>query len=426
MKTDKKCMLLMGSFYAMNCTIISFSAYYLGKLGYKDKITGLVVALACFIGALLQVICGRVADKNPKWYWKNQLIIFAVVGLVLTSMLLFINNLFVSGIIYGILILLILLIMPMTNTACFYYSSRGVPVNFGVVRGVGSVVFAAASFLVGKTTAGWGMKAVPITALFFGIIFLLTVLSMPQASADNRSKRSSDGQPQGSTDSASKGATESSPSDSSDNQPELSAIGTTEIKKELSSENNKGFVRKYPVFIVMAVSITLVLVLHNMVNIYLIRIVERVGGDSGSLGTALGIAAIAEIPVLFLYSKVAGKKEKSAATFILIACAFFVLRGVLYIFATNIIMIYFVQLLQSVSYGLIIAAKASYADQVVEREDETTGQSVMTVTDAMSTVSGSLLGGILVDNGGVILMLWVGVAMALCGTVVAFLAGRRN
>ena len=98
----------------------------------------------------------------------------------------------------------------------------------------------------------------------------------------------------------------------------------------------------------------------------------------------------------------------------------------LYKLAKNIIMIYVTQVLQGVSYGLLTVSKASYANLVIDREDETTGQSVMTVTDALSTVLGSFLGGILVDHGGVSLMLWAGLVMALSGAVIATLAGRKG
>ena len=387
MKTEKKCMLLLGSFYAMNCVIISYAAYYLGKIGFSDRLIGIIVALACLVGAVFQVVAGRVADKSPKWYWKNQLIIYVAAELLLVTLLLVFRNLVITGIIYGISIMLILLIMPMANTACFYYSSRGVPVNFGVVRGIGSVAFAVASFAVGKMTGDWGSIVVPVSGIVLGVILLFTVISMPQIKSD------------------------------------IITGGDQDVK---AHQGSKSFVRKYPVFIVMAIGMILVLVLHNMVNIYLIRIVENVGGNSSSLGIALGIASISEIPVLFLYNKVAGKKEKSAATFIMIACAFFVLRGVLYIISKNIIMVYITQFIQGVSYGLLTVAKASYASQVIDREDETTGQSVMTVTDALSVVSGSFLGGILVDRGGISLMLWVSFVMAAIGAVVAFLAGRKS
>lgn len=386
MNIEKRCMLLLGSFYSMNCVMISYSAYYLGIIGLSDKAIGSLIALACLSGAFLQVIAGRVADKEPRWYWKNQLILYGMILLLLMFSLLFLKHTGLIAIIYGMIILLILVIMPLAHTSCFYYSSRGVPVNFGVVRSIGSLAFAAVSFAVGKLTAGFGKNIIPISGMIIGLIFLVTLLFMPQIKTDN----------------------------------------TEDKLTNTESQKSKGFVRKYPVFIIMALAMTLVLILHNMINTYLIRIVERVGGDSGDLGIALGIAAIAELPVFIFYSRIERKKERSAAIFILIACAFFFIRGVIFIFAGNVIMIYIVQLLQSLSYALLCVSKASYADQVVDRDDETTGQSVMTVTDAMGSVGGSLLGGILIDQGGVNLMLMIGAVMALLGTIVAGIAGSKK
>lgn len=390
MKIEKRCMFLLGSFYAMNCVMVSYSTYYLGIIGLKNRTIGLLISMACLAGAFLQVIAGRVADKNPKWYWKNQLVLYTISILILMLSLVFFKNKGLIGIIYGIIILLILVIMPMAHTACFYYSSRGENVNFGVVRSVGSLTFAAASFAVGKMTASMGSNVVPIAGMVIGGCFLITVIFMPQIKND---PLSDDGQ--------------SSTSD-------------------ITTGKSSGFVRRYPVFIVMALAMTLVLILHNMINTYLIRVVEKVGGDSSNLGIALGIAAIVELPVFIFYSRIERKKEKSATAFIIIACAFFFIRGVLFLFARNVFMIYIVQLLQSLSYALLTVSKASYANMVVSREDETTGQSVMTVTDAMGSVGGSLLGGVLVDQGGVDLMLMSGTIMALLGTIVAGVAGAKK
>ena len=108
MNIEKRCMLLLGSFYSMNCVMISYSAYYLGIIGLSDKVIGSLIALACLSGAFLQVIAGRVADKEPRWYWKNQLILYGMIILLLMFSLLFLKHTGLIAIIYGMIILLIL------------------------------------------------------------------------------------------------------------------------------------------------------------------------------------------------------------------------------------------------------------------------------------------------------------------------------
>ena len=85
-------------------------------------------------------------------------------------------------------------------------------------------------------------------------------------------------------------------------------------------------------------------------------------------------------------------------------------------------MIYLVQLLQGVSFGLMVTARSTYADECMSADDKATGQSMMTFTDAFGSVAGTLIGGILLDQGGVPYMLWGGIIIALLGSITALFA----
>ena len=200
------------------------------------------------------------------------------------------------------------------------------------------------------------------------------------------------------------------------------AVQRAADKPAAVNTDRKAFIGKYPLFITMAVAMGMVLVLHNLVNTYFVDIIENVGGDVADLGRVLGICAVAEIPVMVLYSRFTKKTGVSAEMLIVAACGFFAARGLLYSIAKSIGAVYAVSLLQSVSYGLLTAAKASYAYETMEPEDATLGQSVMTMTDVFGSVVGSLVGGALISAGGIRLTLGFGWAVALLGTFVAVFA----
>ena len=377
MRVNAKCRFLMAMFFALNCVVLSYAALSLERLGLSNWETAMVVAAACALGGILMVVAGRIADKSDRWYWKNQLILFSSCELALAILRLFVSGTVTRCIIYALLIVFLFLMMPMVNLASFYYSSRGVKVNFGIARGIGSVVFAAVSFLAGWLTMKLGHFVIPTMTAVFSAGILVAALLMPKiASAPSETAERIDSQP----------------------------------------TNRKGFVRKYPVFLVMVTGITFALAFHNMLGTFFLRIVERAGGNARNMGLALAIAAISELPILFFYSKLAKKTRSSSAVFLLISGAFFVVRGILFLLVESIIAIYLIQLLQSVSYALMTVAKASYADEVMAPEDETTGQSLMTMTDSFGAVAGSLIGGALIETGGVGSMLLWGTVIAFVGT----------
>ena len=374
----------MGVYYMVICIIFSYAAYYLRAEGFSSWQTGLIVSASCVAGALLQPVSGRLADSDPKWFWKNQLLLFTALALAISVLRIFVSGLLWEGAGYGLLIVLVLVMMPLVNSACFYYADRGISVDFGTARGIGSFSYAASSFVLGRLTAVTGPQVLTLCCAVLFALVLAAVAIMPQSGC------------------------------------------LPDVPQKKEEQRTKDFVSAYPAVILMAAGITLALVFHNIVATYMINIMEEVGGGPDSMGTAIAIGGAMELPALFLYTRIKKKSGLSAAALISVGCLFFVIRGVLFVFASGVMMIYFIQLLQGPSYGLVTAAKAAYAYETVSARDETTGQAVMSMTDSLGIVGGSLLGGILLSGGGADLMLMTGTALATAGTTVAFIAAKAG
>ena len=376
----------MAAYYSLNCVTLGYVTYYLGSIGLGDLFISIIVAIACALGGILQIVVGRVVDRIQRWNWKNVLIIFGSIVLLLNLSRIFIQATSWQWISYGSVMVFQMIMMPMVNLAGFDYSSKGIPVNFGIIRGVGSAAFAGASFIIGKLTVRFGSGSILEISAVLAALLIVVVLIMPLPAGE-----------------AVQGSGTQADTAQADASKKISII---------------AFIKKYPEFFIMVTGVAFLLVYHNLLNTFFIRVVENVGGDSDSLGIALGIAAIAELPILFLYSKINGKLIKSSRILIIISCVFFVVRSILYVFAFSVMMVYLIQLLQSVSFGLMVAAKATYADETMEISDKATGQSLMTFTDAFGAVVGTFAGGLLLNHGGVIFMLWGGVIIAVIGTLI--------
>lgn len=389
-----KVRILMGTYFSLNCISLSYVVFYLGMFGFQDHTIGTIVSISAVIGFVLQGMLGRIIDTNPKWYWRNLLIVLGifvliVCGLILICQLINIGSLMLGGL-YAVFIIITLGMGPLVNTSSFYYTAHGRPVNFGVARGIGSVVFAAVSYIIGVFSAQMGVIFIPIFGVVVSLLFILSTIILPDLGSAYAS-----GDMQSSS------------------------------KKSLVS---RDFIQRNKYFILMALGICMVLILHNIVNSFLIRMVENVGGTSDALGIALAIAAICEIPVLFLYESFVKRFNISSQFLIFLACMFFVIRGILYLFATSVIIIYAVQILQSVTFALLIASKTHYADEGVGEEDKATGQSIMSMTEASGMVLGSAVGGWALSLGGINMMYIVGIGFAVVGSllVLAIYLSNRN
>ncbi len=388
LKANGKCRLLMGAYYMIICLVTAYAAYYLGARGFSSWEIGIIYSGSCVTGGTLQAVAGRFADRDTRWYWKKQVVLCALFALIVSLLRLFIHGRVWEGVSYGLLIVLVLIMMPMVNTACFYYNDRGADVDYGIARGIGSVCYAAASFALGRITAAKGPDSLLICCVAMFAMLLVSGLIMPET--DDLVKVPED-------------------------------VGASRDK-----ENGRSFAAKYPVFILMAAGIALALTFNNMLATYMINIMEEAGGGPDSMGIALAIAGVVELPVLFLYTRIKDGTGLTSAILMTAGCLFFVIRGGLLIAVSGVMMIYFVQLLQSISYGLVTAAKADYANGTVDPVYETTGQAVMSMTESFGMVAGSFIGGILLSGGGTGRMLIAGTAMAAIGTIVAFIAARAG
>ena len=385
MSESVKCRILQGTYCALLCIALSFNTYYLEDAGFSYGMIGVFISLSCAAGCILQAIAGRLADLKPAFVWKNQLMVMGIIQIGVSAILITEPGRSLSCLLYILMMIVVLPMMPMINRASFYYTERGIPVDFGIARGIGSMAFCAMSFAAGRSTVLWGSRMVPILACIAALLLLLTVFSMPL----------------------------------------MEAVTKDRTKKEKPS-SLLGTVKKYPTFLLAVFGIFLMFSFHNGVNTYMIRIVRDVGGDSGSLGLALGIAAAAELPVLFLYGRIRKTLKIRDITLIIISGTLFVLRGILYILAPNVYIIYFVQIIQGLSFGLLIAGKASYADEVMSREDKSSGQSLVAMTESLGIVCASLIGGFLLDHMGVHAMIVVFTAAAAVGTLITILDFRQR
>lgn len=382
----------MGTYFSLNCVALSYVAFYLGRFGLQDNAIGMIVSISAILGFILQGMAGRLIDTHPKWYWRNLLMVLGsleliVCGLILAGQLSNAGTT-VLGCFYSVFIIITLAMVPLVNTSSFYYTAHGRPVNFGVARGIGSLVFAAVSYIIGVFSVQMGIIFIPVCGVIFSILFILSVIILPELGTHN------------------------------------CEIGDDKSSKE--SVIGDGFIKRNKYFIIMAIGICMVLILHNMVNSFLIRMVENVGGTGDALGLALAIAAVCEIPVLFLYDNFVKRYKIPTQILIFVACLFFVIRGIFYLFSTSLIFIYATQILQSVSFGLLLASKTHYADEGVGEEDKARGQSIMSMTEAIGMVLGSAIGGWAISLGGVNMMYIVGIAFAFIGSIVVLVMYLSN
>lgn len=362
---------LLGVHTMMFCPAINFVAPYLSAAQVSTKSIGIIVAVSCLLAVVFQQIFGRMVDRNLVDGKKLLLLMTAVLTVAAFSLVV-VKSGGLRAIIFGGLYCITLIMIPILYSFSFFYENKGISVNYGVARGCGSMSYAACSIVLGFLVAKLGTGVVPVTYGLLGAALFAILLSMPTL----------------------KGTASASASPAQSRSLQLSKI---------------------PAFRLMLIGLSLVMLFHNMLMTYFIYAIEYVGGDSSNLGIALGLAAVLEIPVLFLYTRIKG--NTASKYFLTASGVFFFVKAALFVVAQSVTMIYLIQCLQIVSYGLMAAARVYYVDETVGKKYETTGQAYMAATETVGIVFGSIIGGFLLQGFGIGALLWSGALFSFVGMI---------
>lgn len=179
------------------------------------------------------------------------------------------------------------------------------------------------------------------------------------------------------------------------------------------------FFSRYRWYCASLLGVALLAMFHAMTENYLIETVKPLGGDSGSVGVALFIATLIEMPVLVWFDQV---RRRIADTRLLkIAGISFLVKAVLFLLAGSVAEIYLLQLLQATSYAFLSPTQLYYANQRVAPADMVKGQACITASYALGCALGNFTGGQLLHFFSLRVMLSAGVVIAAAGTLILLL-----
>lgn len=384
---------LQGSFWMSFCIVFNYAAMYLLSKGFSNSQIGLIVALAGLISAGLQPVIAGFAENGGKISLRALIMAISIFMIACAGILLIPGLYFLChALFYGILITFLQVLTPLVNAIGMEWINRGIPINFGLARGIGSVSYAAVSFLVGKIVADHSTNIIPvfIILIYFLVLIASCIFVLRQ-------------EPEGD-------------------------VSAKPVQAEFPDEQNRvmqaSFFASYKKFFVLLVGASLVFVSHNMLNNFLFQIMQYHGGGSAEMGAASGIAAFLELPTMIGFSWLVSRI--SSGNLLKISGVFFTLKALLMLVAGNIGGIFIAQAAQMFGFALFTPASVYYTNSLIRPSDRVKGQAYMTATNTIGSVFGSALGGILLDAAGVPMMIFVAFAAGVAGTFILIFTTEKT
>ena len=368
---------------AVYCASGVFATTYLLGKGLSSGLAGTFLALAGLLACLTQPFLASFADKAKKFVlpW----LMLALSGLCVLCFglqllpglpLIPASILYVLGFWCGDTM------APLVNALCVACNEAGYTINFGIARGLGSAASAVASLALGHIIAKLGNAWMFLLFISFELIVMVAILSFR-------------------------------------NVPKTVPIQNRKVKTCTIGQ----FFSKYRWFSVSLLGIGFLAMFHCMIENFMIAIMQRLGGDSSHVGTALFIACISGAPVIFLFQ--AFRRRCKNTTLMMIAACSFLVKSVLIFFARSIEAVYLIQLMQTCTYAILCPAQVYYAGEKVQTSDMVKGQAFMTAVFSLGCSCGNFMGGQLL-NFGVDALLGFGIFTACLGTVILALTVNKK
>lgn len=377
---------IQGLYWMSFAAVMSFSSIYLLDAGFSNTQIGLLIAAAGIISAVLQPLVASYADKTHSPSLKKIVLAADLILMICSGALLALyhRSLPLTGFFFGSSILLLQLLTPLVNSLGTESLNQGKSLNFGVSRGMGSVAYAIAAYVLGRINAKTGAISIPVSTLLIYACFTLALFAFP-------------------------------------------FVKTAKTPGGGAKKEGAGpleFFVRYKRFSVLLIGCVLLYISHVLINNFCFQITLAKGGQSSEMGFSMALASILELPTMFLFTRMV--KKVRCDIWLRISGVFLMLKALGTLLAPGIPSFYAVQALQMGGWALITVSSVYYVNGVMEEQDAIKGQAYFTMTYTIGSVLASLIGGSLIDRAGVTAMLIFAAVCATIGMFILLFAAQRT
>ena len=373
------------AYWAAAAGVMSFASAFLLEKGFPASQVGILLAVGNLLSCALQPILADRADRA-----KGNILTRMIVGLTGLCMVCFGTLLFlpVPQSLFGLLYLLGIFtfdaMMPLMNAISVSCNACGRTVNYGFCRGIGSLAFSFAALAIGEAIAAWGADW--MLWIVLGLLTANILITM--------------------------------------GYPPLEGTGGEEREREECCSIGVFFLR-YKWYCASLLGVMLLAMFHAMTENYLIEIFRPLGGDSSSVGVALFIATVAEMPVMLWFDRV--RKHMSDNLLLKLSGISFLMKSLLFLMAPSVTAIYFIQILQATSYSFLSPTQVYYAGNKIAPADMVKGQAFITASYTLGCAMGNFIGGQLLQFFSLGALFLAGILMAAAGTLILFMSvGKKD
>ncbi len=376
------------------CSILGFPMIFFHAKGFSYTQIGIIIAVVDLCSALIQPVYPKILQKFKKLTIRRLLLILFLIALLLTIALFFAPES------YGIYLCFFVIFSitqsaasSLLNSFAMDFINSGIMVNYGRMRGFGSLAYGAISMLLGTLMAQHDENILLISNVICLILVMICIafVRAPEYYGEVKS-------------------------------PSLqNNLGGEDLRP---SPSLNIFLKKNPVFIPFLVATTVVFIGSNLMSTgYAPNYVQRFGGNSADAGTVMFVSAISEfLPAMFF---VYLSKKFRMDKLLIFSAVGFILKSFGTAFAPTMSAFLGAQLFQGFGYGLFTVASVYFTNAIIPFGDRVLAQGLLYSVTAAGGMIAYLFGGSILDNMGIMGLSRVCLVFTILGGIMIILAAIK-
>lgn len=384
---------LQALYYFTTCALGGFAAIFLGYKGFSSTLIRVATGSSCVLSviamplasALLQRVSIVTIPRVLRWSIVGSLACYVALALAPLPRALEIP-------VFAIANALSLAVAPFLSQLAMGFSGIGIPINFGLARGMGSISYAIGA--VGLSGLVDVVSPMGLVAAFAvaAAAFLAVLATLPACGREMGG--------------------------------EQKRVERNDVREAEPSGSALSEIARQRVLVMVLTGFMVAFIACNCLSVYLIDIVVNLGGDTSMYGMATFCMAASELPAMALVPRLR-RRFTNGSLFMVVGVAY-LLRNMVVVNAVSVPMVFVGLLFQSISYGLLTPLLTCYIAEVLSPQSETLGQTLLSVaTTGVGAMVGAAAGGALQDAFGIDAMLLFVALNTVTASAIFISAGIR-
>lgn len=373
--------LLQAMTWGIYAVLLTYSSNFLINRGFNGNGISLILGVSTAVSIVLQLFLAEQISRHPKLRAYRISLAVSVV-LLLGCAFLFAKGM--TAVLAFVLACVLFQCMPaLVNAMGVDAMEKGAPINYGLARGAGSLGYSLLAYGVGLLVTKHGTSVIAVVACIVVGVMVASVFWFH-----------------------------------GDVEREL-----PETEKKTAPTKQRGFLRSHKLFTLLLAGSVLLMFSHNLVSNFSLQIMQTKGGGATEQGTTNAIAAMMELPAMFLF--IYFLRLMRCEKWVKLSGIFFAVKVLAMLLAPSVEWVYAAQLFQCCGYALYTVSSVYYVENMIPGE-AVRAQSYLASSHSVGSLLAMSTGGVLCEQLSAQAMMVVSIAAAVLGTVIVMCAVTRQ